>query len=230
MQEEEGRWCLWQKEEEPRKGFNIFWIKTLLNNSCIFKQFKDIQEKCSWSYVARQCIVTERIYRVHLSRWWREWIELNNKKWTYSRRAKPQRRKTSRFSTTVNPMEDENRMAEIPRDLTKPRIAPYKNIWRRLQNTEDWCNLKFAQEKGLHFLIKHGHMQSFSGTHYLQLALGKRYLWKHRRSSTKRFACFQEYHGLYSERTRNTVNKIHEAKKQDHLGTHQRFEELRRNL
>ena len=45
VQEEEGRWCLWQKEEELRKGFNISWIKAVPNNSCIFEQFKDIQEK-----------------------------------------------------------------------------------------------------------------------------------------------------------------------------------------
>ena len=36
-------------------------------------------------------------------------------------------------------MEDENSMVETPRDLTKPRIAQYKN------------SLKLAQEKGLHF-------------------------------------------------------------------------------
>ena len=30
-----------------------------------------------------------------------------------------------------------------------------------------------------------------------------------------------ECHGLYSSRTRNTVNKIHKAKTQDHLGNHQ---------
>ena len=30
------------------------------------------------------------------------------------------------FFTTVNPMDDEYGMGETPRDLTKPRIAPYK--------------------------------------------------------------------------------------------------------
>ena len=55
------------------------------------------------------------------------------------------------FFTTVNPMEDGNSMEETPRDLTKSRIAPHKNTWKRLQNTVHWCNLKLAQEKGLHF-------------------------------------------------------------------------------
>ena len=46
-------------------------------------------------------------------------------------------------------MDDEHGMEETPRDLTKPRIAPYKNTWKRLQNKVFWCNLKLAQEKGL---------------------------------------------------------------------------------
>ena len=36
------------------------------------------------------------------------------------------------FFTTVNPMVDGNGMGETPRDLTMPRIAPYKNTWKRL--------------------------------------------------------------------------------------------------
>ena len=55
------------------------------------------------------------------------------------------------FFTTVNPMEDVFGMGEIPCDLTKPRIAPYKNTWKRFQNMVFWCNLKLAQEKGLQF-------------------------------------------------------------------------------
>ena len=58
------------------------------------------------------------------------------------------------FLSTVNPMEDGNSMGETPRDLTKPRIAPYKNTCKRHQNTVCWCNLKLAQEKCLHFLPK----------------------------------------------------------------------------
>ena len=37
----------WQKVEDPRKGFNIAWIRTILINSCTFEQFKDIQEVLS---------------------------------------------------------------------------------------------------------------------------------------------------------------------------------------
>ena len=61
------------------------------------------------------------------------------------------------FFTTVNPMEDGSSVEETPRDMTKPRIAPYKNTRKRFQNTEDWCNLKLAQEKGLQFYQTQSH-------------------------------------------------------------------------
>ena len=59
--------------------------------------------------------------------------------------------------TTVNPMEDGIGMGETPCDLTKPKIMPYKNTWKRFQNTVFWCNLKLAQEKGLHFYQTRSH-------------------------------------------------------------------------
>ena len=52
------------------------------------------------------------------------------------------------FFTTVNPMDDGQSMEEILCDLDMPRIAPYKNTWKRRQNTVCWCNFKLAQEKG----------------------------------------------------------------------------------
>ena len=45
-------------------------------------------------------------------------------------------------------------------------------------------------------------------------------------SSTKRYAWLRECHELYSNRTRNLVNKICEAKTQDRLGTHQAIRRL----
>ena len=44
--------------------------------------------------------------------------------------------------TTVNLMEDLHGIGETPCDLTKPRIAPYKNTWKRLDNTVFWCHVK----------------------------------------------------------------------------------------
>ena len=48
-------------------------------------------------------------------------------------------------------------MGATPCDLTKPRIAPYKNTWKRRQNTVFWCDLKLAQERGLQFYQTRSH-------------------------------------------------------------------------
>ena len=61
------------------------------------------------------------------------------------------------FFTAVNPMEDAYGMEETPCDLTKPRIAPSKNTWKRLQNIVFWCNLKLSQVKGLQFYQTQSH-------------------------------------------------------------------------
>ena len=57
----------------------------------------------------------------------------------------------------MNPTEDENCMEETACDLTTPRIVPYKNTWKRDQNTVYWCNLKLAQEKGLRIYQTRSH-------------------------------------------------------------------------
>ena len=61
------------------------------------------------------------------------------------------------FFTVINPMEYDNGMGETPCDLTKPRIAPYKNTWKPLQKTVYWCNLNLAQERGLQFFQTRSH-------------------------------------------------------------------------
>ena len=51
-------------------------------------------------------------------------------------------------------------------DLTNPRIAVYKNLWKTFQNTVYWCTLKVAQKKGLQFYQTRSNASSFT-THYL---------------------------------------------------------------
>ena len=67
------------------------------------------------------------------------------------------RGRQSVFFTKVNPMEDENEKEETSCDLTKARIVPYNNTWKLHQHTEDGCNLKLAQEKGLLFYQTRSH-------------------------------------------------------------------------
>ena len=68
-------------------------------------------------------------------------------------------------------MEDEKCMVETPRDLTKPRIAPYKNTWTHPSKYGMLVQLEGRSCERLAILPKHGHTQSVSATHYLQLAL-----------------------------------------------------------
>ena len=53
------------------------------------------------------------------------------------------------FFTMVNPMDNQDALGETLCDLSQARIAPYKNTWKRFQNTVFWCNLKLAQQRGL---------------------------------------------------------------------------------
>ena len=55
------------------------------------------------------------------------------------------------FFTGVNPMDKEHRDPH-ELDLTKPRLAPYKQKkWKRHQNSVYWVNIQLAQRKGLKF-------------------------------------------------------------------------------
>ena len=55
------------------------------------------------------------------------------------------------FFTVVNPMDNQDGLGETHCDLSKARIAPYKNTWKHFQDTVFWCNLKLAQQRGLQF-------------------------------------------------------------------------------
>ena len=54
------------------------------------------------------------------------------------------------FFTAVNTM-NKNHKDPQDLDLTKPRLALYKQKWRRHQNTVYWVDIQLAQRKGLKF-------------------------------------------------------------------------------
>ena len=54
------------------------------------------------------------------------------------------------FFTAVNPMNKDHR-DPIELDLTKPRLASYKQKWKRHQDTLYWVDIKHAHRKGLKF-------------------------------------------------------------------------------
>ena len=54
------------------------------------------------------------------------------------------------FFTAVNPMNKDHRDPQ-ELDLTKPRLASYKQKWKRHQDTVYWVDIQLAQRKGLNF-------------------------------------------------------------------------------
>ena len=54
--------------------------------------------------------------------------------------------------TAVNPMDDDQSMEEIRCGLDKPRIAPYKNTWKRLQNTVFLVQIEARSEERIAIL------------------------------------------------------------------------------
>ena len=146
---------------------------------------RTFRRQCCWSCIARQCIVTERIYRVHLPRWEREWIEFCCKKLNYFQEEQASREENKRSSplqwTWLKTYRAWEKLHAI---LQKPRIESYKEYLDTPSTYGIWSSLK---RKDCNF-TRHCHMQSFSTTHCLQLALRMRYVSKLRMSSTRRCA------------------------------------------
>ena len=67
------------------------------------------------------------------------------------RRTKQQEELTHRVLHSCEPDWHSTSSMRSWNDLDKPRIAPYKHIWRSHHNTVFWCNLQLAQRKGLRF-------------------------------------------------------------------------------
>ena len=132
-----------------RRDSNSAWIPVHLE-TLLSSNSRPFWWKTHWSYIARQGVVTERLRRAQLSRWKLPRLTLHNPVWIDSGWEKMSRkRRLAVFFTAVNPMfGDQHR--EVEYDLTKPRIAVYKNKWKVHQHTV-YCNLRVAQSKGLQF-------------------------------------------------------------------------------
>ena len=148
---------------------------------------RTFRRKCSWSYVARQCTITERIHRVNLPCREPEWIKPNNKKWTDSRRGKASKEEDKPCSSLqwirlrMNIVRVKLHAIKKTKKSLHTRILGNAFKIRYVRAIWSWLKRKACN------FTKHGHMQSFSATHHLQLALRKRYVWKHKRSSTEMF-------------------------------------------
>ena len=151
----------WQKVEDKRKVLSILLgselsssIPVPSSNSRTFRSF--LLEVPFFSVTINPALqdnvlLPEGCYRVYLSRRKRKRIEVNSEPWFDSRRVSLRTGRQAVFFTIVNPMDNQDGLGETLCDLSQARIAPYKNTWKRFQNTVCWCNLKLAQQRGLQF-------------------------------------------------------------------------------
>ena len=163
-------------------------ILVLSSNSRTFRRW------CCWSCIARQSIVTERIFRVYLPRWKRVWIEFHKKEMDKFQEEKASREEDKRYSSLqwIRWMMDVvwEKLHAIWRNQGSRHTRILGNEFKILYFGAIWSSLK---RKACNF-TKLGHMQSFSTTHHLPLALRMRYVWRHRMSSTRRFAQLRGCH------------------------------------
>ena len=151
-------YLFWQKGGGAKKRFQYCLNP---NSSWHFLYFREIQGQSGGNIIDPELQdnvllpegFTEYIYKVGNA------SEMNSiiRSWLNPGGRSLKRGRQSVFFTVTNPMEDDNGVGEIPCDLTKPRIAPYKNTWKLHRNTVSWCNLKLAQRKGLQFYQTRSH-------------------------------------------------------------------------
>ena len=78
------------------------------------------------------------------------------------------------FFTAANPMHKDPRDPQ-DLDLTKPRLASYKQKWKRDQDTVYWVDMQLAQRKGLKFKQE---VTQLSLTMHSQLIVSRDGIWR----------------------------------------------------
>ena len=125
------------------------FVKT--RNSLPPSSSRSFRTQSHWSFTAGQCIDSEQFLRVHLSYWMCSQFTFHHKFRIDSWRTKNSSKETQRvFFTAVNPMH-KNHQDPKELDLTKPRLASYKQKWKVHQDTVYWVDIQLAQRKRLKF-------------------------------------------------------------------------------
>ena len=88
--------------------------------------------------------------RVHLSYWMCSQFTLHHKLRIDCGRTKFEQGQTNVFFTAVKPLHKKHQNPE-ELDLTKPRLASYKQKWKVHQDTVYWVDIQLAQQQGLKF-------------------------------------------------------------------------------
>ena len=145
MEEQDG------KRRRQQEKISILCWSVRTRNSLPPSSSWSFRTQSHWSYIAGQCVDSEQFLRVHLSYWMCSQCTLHH---THSGLIaggqNSSRERQTVFFTAVNPMHKNH---EDPQelDLTKPRLASYKQKWKRHQDTVYWVDIQLAQRKGLKF-------------------------------------------------------------------------------
>ena len=140
----------WQEAEATRKDFNILLTRQD-KKSFIFELFKVIQDAIPLILHFRtmcqfRTIFFEYTYHIGCA------VSLHSitNSGLIAGGQNSSRERQTVFFTAVNPMDKEHRDPH-ELDLTKPRLASYKQQWRRHQDTVYWVDIQLVQRKGLKF-------------------------------------------------------------------------------
>ena len=143
VEEQDGR-----RRRQQEKISILYWsIRT--RNSLPPSSSTSFRTQFHWSYTAGQCVNSDQFLRVHLSCRMCSQFTLHHKFRIDSGRTKFKQGKRDGI-TAVNPMNKNHRDPQ-ELDLTKPRLASYKQQWKRHQDTVYWVDKQLAQRKGLKF-------------------------------------------------------------------------------
>ena len=139
----------WQEAEATRKGFNIALTR---QDKKFFTSelFKVIQDANPLILHCRTMLIPnnffEYIYHIGCA------VSLHSitNSGLIAGGQKSSRERQTVFFTAVNPINKNHRYPQ-ELDLTKPRLASYKQKWKRHQETVYWVDIQLAQRKGLKF-------------------------------------------------------------------------------
>ena len=151
-------WITFLAKGGPKKRFQYFLNPNSSKHFLYFRAIQDNQELLSFDPTLQDTVLlpddfTEYIHHIGNAHDMHSVIQGG----LIPGRRSLKRDRQSVFFTAVNPMYASQDLEELQYDLDKPSITVYKNTWRVHQHTENWCNLKLAQRKGLQFYQTRSH-------------------------------------------------------------------------
>ena len=145
MEEQDGR-----RRSQQEKISILYWsVRT--RNSSPPSSSRSFRTQFHWSYIAGQCVNSEQLASSTFIILDVQSVYTPSQIQDWKRDDKILAGKDRRYS--LQPWIPWIRITKDPQelDLTKPRLALYKQKWKRHQDTVYWVDIQLAQRKGLEF-------------------------------------------------------------------------------